>query len=580
MQAQSIVLNEMGRFTNADSDGLEIVAYDSATSSIFITNPDDNTIDIIDVSDVNNPSFSSAIALSSYGAGVNSVAVINGSYIAVAVEASPKQNPGKVVFFTTTGTYVADVTVGALPDMVAVNPAGTMVVTANEGEPNNDYTVDPEGSISVIDITGGVMNVSQSDVTTYNFASLNDDSTAFRAEFGLLKPGTLLQYDLEPEYITFASTFLSEFIFAVCQENNAVVALDPATGLIDFLGLGYKDHSIAGNGFDASNEDGGINIQTHNVRGLYQPDAVATYYVNGTPYIVSANEGDAREYDGNPGYISETRVKDLTLDATAYPSATIQNDDELGRLKTLTPDMIGDTDGDGDVDQIYSYGARSFTIWDPLLGTPVYDSGDEFEQYIAANHPDFFNCNDGIAAEKDDRSDDKGPEPEALTVGTIGDSTYAFIGLERQGGIMVYNITDPANAHFETFANSYDNANGTMADIAPEGIVFVPAAESHSGTNLLIVSNEVSGTAVVYEVAEIAVSDNEVAPAKAFKIFPNPTNQDIVNFETVETVTVYDVLGNQVARVLNSQTINTNGWATGTYIFVTDNGATQRFVKF
>ena len=256
---------------------------------------------------------------------------------------------------------------------------------------------------------------------------------------------------------------------------------------------------MPGNGFDASNQDNGINIQNWPVKGAYQPDAIDYYSVNNTSYLVTANEGDARDYDG---YSAEVRMDDLTFDPTAFPNAaTLQTNDNLGRLKTFTEDVIGDTDGDGDVDELYAYGARSFSIWDQD-GNLVWDSGDDFEQYIAANHPTFFNCNDGLASEMDDRSDDKGPEPEAVTVGQIGNSYYAFIGLERQGGVMVYDVTDPTTPSFVNFIQTYDTTSGTMTDIAPEGLVFVPADESHNGENLLIVSSEVSGTVAIYELQD------------------------------------------------------------------------------
>jgi hypothetical protein len=563
-----LTVNLLGRYTDGRIEALEIATYDSASARIFITNAATDSIDIVDISNANSPVLVGHIDVLSYGGGVNSVVALGNGYLAAAIEADPNQNLGKVVFYDTNGNFVAQVTVGALPDMITVTPDGTKVLTANEGEPNDAYDNDPEGSISIIGISGGVPNVTQNDVTTLNFA--NAPATIAGS---LLKPNTTYQYDLEPEYIAINQS--STLAAVICQENNVLIMVDLTTNSItNYYGLGFKDHSLAGNGFDASNLDS-INIKTHPVKGVYQPDAIYAYTVNGNTYIVSANEGDARDYDG---YSSQTRIKNLVLDSLAFPDAELlQQDSALGRLNSFTADMIGDTDGDGDVDELYSYGARSFSIWD-TNGQLVWDSGDDFEQYIAANFPTFFNCDDGLASEMDARSDDKGPEPEAITVGQIGTRFYAFIGLERQGGIMIYDVTDPTAPTMVDFVQSYDVATGTMTDIAPEGIVFIPASKSHTNTNLLLVSHEVSGTTAIYEVQDPS-STRSIKTGRTFKVFPNPSTEGMVYFETVKTIRVFDMLGNQIETVTNTNQINTAVWAAGTYIFVDETGATQRFVK-
>jgi hypothetical protein len=261
--------------------------------------------------------------------------------------------------------------------------------------------------------------------------------------------------------------------------------------------LGFKDHSEAGNGFDASNRDDAINIQTHPVFGMYQPDAIATYEVQGETYVVTANEGDARDYDG---FSEEDRVKDLDLDPTAFPDAdTLQADENLGRLNITT--TLGDTDGDGDYDQLFAYGARSFSIWD-AEGNLVWDSGDQFEQKLAALLPDDFNATNDENDSFDNRSDDKGPEPEGVTIGRVGSRIYAFIGLERVGGIMMYDITDPDNPQFVNYVNNRDFSGdaeaGTAGDLGPEGVLFIDQDQSPTGQNLLVVTNEISGTTTVY----------------------------------------------------------------------------------
>ena len=101
------------------------------------------------------------------------------------------------------------------------------------------------------------------------------------------------------------------------QENNALAIVDvEVQEITDIIPLGYKDHSQLGNGFFGTDrDDGNINIKSQPTRGLYQPDAIATYQVGGEVFIVTANEGDARDYDG---YSEETRVRDLVLDQDRF----------------------------------------------------------------------------------------------------------------------------------------------------------------------------------------------------------------------------------------------------------------------
>jgi hypothetical protein len=396
------------------------------------------------------------------------------------------------------------------------------------------YDVDPNGSVCIIDISAGVSDVTSSNVT---FLDFRDAPVTIVGS--LQKPNTSWEQDLEPEYIAVNET--STMAAVVCQENNVFVFIDLLTNTISgYKGLGFKDHSLSGFGFDASNKDDKINIQQWPVKGVYQPDAISSFTVNGDVFWLSANEGDGRDY---AGYSSETRVKNLVLDPSVFPNATeIQNDTLLGRLKTFTMDVIGDLDLDGDVDEIYSYGARSFSIWD-VNGNIVWDSGDQIEQYMADNHSSFFNCSDGLASEKDDRSDDKGPEPEAITVGKINNKTYAFIALERQGGIFVYDISNPLAPTFETYVHTMDEQTGTMIDIAPEGILFIPASESHTLSNLLVVSNELSGTSTIYEVSRDVAGLKE-KDEQSFAIYPNPTG-NFLNVKMASTA------GNSKLEIFN-----------------------------
>lgn len=471
----------LDRLGGAQVDGgAEISAFDADTANLFVTTG--NTIEIFNLSNPDTPAFVTSIDLTNSSniggfksGSVNSVAFSNG-ILAAAIEADTAQDNGIVAFFDAQGNFQNKFDVGALPDMVTFTPSGDKVLVANEGEPNDDYTVDPVGSVSIINMANGT-------VKTIGFEGVPLDP-----EVRIFGSGATPAEDLEPEFITVSADGSTAYV--TLQENNAIGILDLNTErFTEVKSLGFKDHSIIGNNLDASNEDGGINIHTRPVLGMYQPDAIASYRVNGNTYLVTANEGDARDYEG---FSEEERVQDLVLDPFAYPNADeLQEENNLGRLKTTS--AMGDIDGDGDIDQIYSYGARSFSIWD-AAGNLVFDSGDNFEKIIATNFPELFNINGGELNQFDDRSDDKGPEPEGVTVGVFNEHTLAFIGLERTGGVIVYDISNPAAPHFMTYEPSF---NG---DYSPEGLLYIDEAHSPIGAPLLVVTNEVSKTFAVYQV--------------------------------------------------------------------------------
>ncbi|NJL04290.1 MAG: DUF4397 domain-containing protein [Chloroflexaceae bacterium] len=699
----SIALRPIGTYKG---QGAEIVAFDTDSQRLFVVNAA-GSVEILDASDPTNLTFISAITttteLPPYGGTPNSVAVKNG-LVAIAVEnGAVRTDPGAVLFYDTNGTLLNAVQAGALPDMVTFTPDGNKALVANEGEPNPDFTIDPEGSVTIIDIPATpitpatVLNTVEVSFTDFNKGGPRH-AEAVAANIRTPNPGTsTVAQDLEPEYIALSAD--SSKAYVAMQENNTLAIIDIATATVDTLiGLGTKDHSLPGNELDASDRDDTINIRNWPVRGIYQPDAIATFTVGGETYIATANEGDARDYDG---FTEEVRVRDIMLDSTVFPDSTIRDNENLGRLRlTNTPAFLGtakvrvvhaspdapnvdvyltpfadavytqtrvladvpfftvsnylsvnpgtynyavtpagdantlvlsgtvtldggaaytlaatdvltnitarvfvdniagtkpdnakvrvyhlspdapavDVVANNDVtlvsdlafpnasndfqveegiydlqvrvagtdtvaidllgtelnaniaysvfaigqlvsitaaleplrfSELYSFGARSFTIWNSS-GERVYDSGNDFEQIAAAMFPQAFNTNFDVEAGRyggfDERSDDKGPEPEAVTTGVIAGRTYAFVGLERQGGIMVYDVTTPTAPTFVQYVNNTDFEgtieDGTVGDVSPEGIIFISAEDSPNGQPLVVVANEVSGTTTVYEIGD------------------------------------------------------------------------------
>jgi hypothetical protein len=479
-------LSSIGNSTTAANNfGSEIPTYDPASRRLFVTGPN-NRLDIADISNPASPIRLPSIDLSSYGAGVNSVAIKNG-IVAVAMEASTITNNGSVVFFDTNGVFQSQVTVGALPDMLTFTPDGNRVLVANEGEAASG--VNPNGSVSVINLAAGVSNPT---VNTATFTSFNGQENALRNQGVRIFPGQTVSQDVEPEYITVSEDGTTAWVSL--QENNAIAVMDIVNAQVtSILPLGAKDFNAPGNGLDASDRDGGVNINNWPVFGLYQPDTIATVTVAGQTYLITANEGDTRN--------EARRVSNLTLDPNAFPNAAeLQLAQNLGRLDVSSIDGLN---AQGQYSQLFAYGGRSFSIWNVTNGlSQVFDSGDDFEQILAgfsANPltPSIFNS-DGTPGSFDSRSDNRGPEPEGLAVGTVGNRLYSFVGIERAGGFMVYDITNPSNPFFVNYINDWQ-----LGDISPEGLLFIPAADSPNGTPLLIVANEVSRNLVIYSVKPV-----------------------------------------------------------------------------
>lgn len=470
--------------------GAEISAYDPVTKRVFVTS--NVGLQVIDLSDPAAPVLLTTIQFTALGFNSNdvtSVAVKDG-VVAVAIVDAVKTNPGKVALLDAEGALLGSVNVGALPDMLTFTPDGSKVLVANEGEPLADENglSDPVGRISIIDLSAGPAAAT---VVHAGFSAFDDQQAELAAQGVRFDAGKTVSQAIEPEYIAISPDGTRAII--TLQENNAFAILDLTTNVItEVRPLGTKDFSDPLSAIDASDRDGGINIQPWSVKGMYMPDAIASFTANGQTYYVTANEGDGYEPFGQPSRGDVVRLKDLTLDPTVFPNAAeLQADEQLGRLNVSS--MMGDIDGDGDYDEIYAFGARSFSIWD-ASGNIVFDSGNVIERATALLTPDLFNANDGVASAFDGRSDDKGAEPEGLTVGQVDGKTYVFVGLERAGGgVMAFDITDPANVQFAQYALN-------PGDVSPEGITFIDSAVSPSGKGLLAVTNEVSSTLTIYEV--------------------------------------------------------------------------------
>lgn len=576
--SNQITLNYIGSFdpSGNNNSSTEIVVHDPATQKLFTISSLTDVFDIINFANPLAPSVINTVNMAPYG-GITSIAVKNGLVAVASPNGTNAQQNGSVVFFDINGNFLKQVTVGVLPDMITFTPDGTKVMTANEGEPNDAYTVDPEGSISIIDISGGINNLSQSNVTTLGFTGYNSQEAAFISSGGRkVKSTSTLAQDLEPEYIAISAD--SQKAWVSCQENNGIIEVNLSNNTLgNIWGLGKKDMNLPGNGFDASDNNGEILIANWPVKAYYNPDAMASFKVGNTNYLVTANEGDEKDLGG---FSERTTVgaNGYTLDSTIFPNAfVLKASHNLGRFRVTN--VNGNTDGDADFEEIHALGARSFSIFNADTKQIVYDSGDRFERYIAANHPLIFNADNEANGAKN-RSRAKGPEPEGVTLGTIAGQTFAFITLERTGGVMVYNVTDPNNVTFVDYKHSR-STSAFGGDNGPEGITYIPPANMNNGKGYVVVANEISGTLSMYEVIPSStLSTGEVKTEKAsFNIFPNPVNKgNTLYFNRAQGYELYDMSGKLLGKEKNALTIDTSKLNTGVYLIKTSEGEVKRFI--
>ena len=438
---------------------------------------------------------------------------ISGNLLAIAVANTTKNSNGVIAFYTLdangAATFVRKVTVGALPDGVAFSPNGKYLVVANEGEPlkNSATSVsDAEGSISIIAITDGMPATTATNLGFTDFNTGGSRASELPSGIRIVRPGATFSQDVEPEYVTISDD--SKTAFVTLQEANAVAMVDLATSRISKISaLGVKDFGQPKNKLWTNDTTAYTTCTSAtacatptlknytNLFGYYMPDGVASFTIAGKTYFLTGNEGDNKDDVIETAAKESARVSEIasSLDTSIFTTTVSTELARLNIIKTANGSAVG-ANSSGKYEKLYTYGARSFSIWDADTGALVFDSGDDFERavYSDATPSLLFGALKG-------RMDDKGPEPENIVVGQVGKEYYAFIGLERSSGIMMYQITNPAKPKFVQYIRNTSDATAT-GDVSPEGLKFISAADSPTGTPLLLVGHEISGSMAVFQI--------------------------------------------------------------------------------
>jgi hypothetical protein len=537
-QAGLTLLNHFGANQGSGASAGEIIAFDPGTDRLFVSSSSltlsgsggttaiaggVHQVNIFGIgadaqkTDLGVINFSDAFGGAANMRGLSSVAVdpLGRFGVATLIPTNNATTPGKLGFFNlSTGAVIGTVDVGYHPDSVTFSADGSRLVVVNEGEfnPNvsagglpyvgtNAGNVNAPGSISYLNVAGigsGNLNdlpglaVTTRDFSAGNLAAGVSIDTLRNANLPALgTSGTFINTvpvfntaapeAIEPEF----ASVVGDKVYVSLQDNNALAVFDfTADKWVEAKNLGTISQTIDATDQNASGATENVISISKTVAGLPMPDTVGTYTVAGKTYVVTANEGDARVDDRDISRFGDTGGNDSMnnlVDTNAPSNFPITGTgeralDQLGRLNVSRID--GDGDGDGKIDTPTMIGTRSFSIFEQTEAglTRVYDSGSFLETHIAAS-----------GGWVDSRSDDKGPEPEGLTVAMIGGNVYLFIGMERTGHIMMFDVTDPTAVAFMSSVLVPGAAR-------PEGFNFVSAANSPTGTNILIVGFEGDGT--------------------------------------------------------------------------------------
>ena len=501
----------------SDQEGgvAEIVAYSQDNQKFYLVNGREQKLDIVSLAGLTAGEEGQSLTLEqrldvsqmipgfAFG-DLTSVAVDPvHDRVAVAVQAEDYAAKGAILLLDYEGEYLAHYPAGVQPDNVTFSPDGRYVLSANEGEPRQGYEngTDPQGSVTIVDLAAETPAPN-----TVTFEAFDAQREALVAGNVILKQGQNPSTDLEPEYIAVDGDSTTAYV--ALQEANSIAVLDLASG--QFTGvysLGFKDHSQPGNELDANKEDKQAKLQNEAFMGVYMPDGIALYEAGGKTFLLTANEGDASEWEE---YANITTVV----------TGTVEED---GETTDVEVEVLDKTKLDGlpavEEGTHFTLGGRSFSLYEVTEDglTQVFDSGSDFESITAQAYPDHFNASNKNN-KLDSRSDAKGPEPESVTVNLVDGKPYAYVGLERIGGVMVYDLSDPTHPTFVEYVNTRDftvdfpeaGTDPAQGDVSVEGMCAVPASASPTGQALLLTANEVSGTVAVFQHSQQAEAPAEL----------------------------------------------------------------------
>ena len=467
----------------AGPSGGEIVVFNPVNNMMYVIGEFGLDMYVVDISNPSNPILAKTVDVGAMASEtfqpyeITAVAVnVPRSLIGLGIQHEDFDANGWLLILDFDGNYVAHFPAGVGPDMVGFTPNGEYLLSANEGEPRYGFgygTYDPEGSVTFVRIADGYAR-------TVGFHAFDDRRDELVADGVILKVGVPPSRDLEPESLAFTGD--SQRVFVSLQENNAIAVFDMTTyEFSGIYGLGIVDHSLPGNEIAIRTGDE-IIIQNENVFSVRHPDGIFAINIGGTYYLLTANEGDSRVWE----------------DYSDIHNVYVEEGVRVSALISELKDGLSN-------DNIYLQGSRSFSIFRADDMSLVFDSGSDFEKITARIFPEHFNANH-TNNNMHGRTAARGPEPEYVVAMTIDSRVYAFVGLERIGGVFMYDITNPAQAFYVDYINVRDFSSpfdiALSGDLGAEKLYAIPAHLSPTGMPLVLVANEASGTITILGVTD------------------------------------------------------------------------------
>ena len=547
------------------------ISYDYTTNQLYSVNQEKLGFDIIDYTDIFKPNFIQTVDVSGFINNIRSIESANG-FVFVAGDGSSPQLPGKLLIYTSNGVYRKQFTLGVTPDRMKFSPDNITLVIANEGIPDSSYTTDPAGSVNIINTSSGINFLTQADVKTVDFTLL--DTTAYDPLIHIYNnAGQSPSQDLEPEAIAISPD--NKKAYVVLQENNALAIIDLFSASLDTIfGLGYFDFGVYT--LDASDVASQVNLASYpRLYGMHQPSDIEMFEDNGEYYLMTANQGAPRKYQG---YDETVRVKNQPVDPSKFSNLQpLLQDTLLGRLNITS--AFGDMNGDGLHDSLLFFGSRSFSILDSS-GALNNSSADELALYISPFYDSIFNSSADNNASRKLRSDDMGTEPSAIAIGEVDGTRCYFIGLHQMGGIVIYfgSGSNPGWESYNLDRNFSVPANDPMAgDLGPTDLEFVPANRTTLGIAQLFVANRVSGTISVYQIG-MGIGISEWEKNENQGAYPNP-GEGVYYLGKKSNYRVYDQQGRLVDEFRETDRVNISGQSTGIYVIINADGSSIKVIK-
>lgn len=550
--------------------GLVASDYDALSKRLFVANAAENKVDILALRQLSKIGRIGRIDLDPYGARPIDL-LFDRSYLIVLMENQFPQGQGRLVFFDSLGAYVNQVFVGSAPRDLHLTSNGNYLLVANQGRPSEDYTQDPDGSLSLLPYNAGdPINLQQSDLQNINFRAY--DSLALAPGVRIFGP-TPTNFAQNAEPVAITSNASGTLAYLSLAANNAIAVIDlPGAQIDTILPLSLKDHGLAGQGLDASDSAQNIAIQHYpGLYAFYQPKGLA--YHQG--YLISANTGAARDY---AAYSEVQRVGNVALNPAYFASAPQwRQDSVLGRLAITN--TLGNRNNPPSYDSIVAFGGRSFSLWDST-GQLVWDSGDQIEQDLALLEAAGFNALDSIQKRKSS-SAQSGSEPYALAQGVIDGQPYLFVGLRQMGGFIIYNMSNPLQPQFDSYVLRRDfslpPSDTASGDLGTESLLFIPAAESPNGLALLVLTSRVSSSLSLYQMGQ-GIGLRERRLDGPMMVYPNPSSGRFYHHSGDE-LEIYNAQGQKCGEVKDGGVIDLSAQADGIYILRDASGRSLRLIK-